>query len=74
MMYTSKERAWKDVYFQRESVKGCILPRRQRRGIYTSKDRASGVYTSKERASRDVYFERESVEGCILPRRERRGM
>ena len=43
---------WKDVYFQGESVEGCILPRRERRGMYTS----------NMRASRDVYFQGESVE------------
>ena len=39
-MYTFKERASSDVHFQGESVEGCILPRRERRGLYTSKERA----------------------------------
>ena len=43
---TSKDRAPRDVFFQGESVEGCILPRRE----------CGGMYTSKERASRDVYF------------------
>ena len=63
-MYTSKERVWKDVYFQGKSVEGCILPWRER----------ARIYTSKERVWKDVYFQGESVERCILPKRERRGM